>query len=244
MIAVPNHIDNSLSCDLPVDALRKLCHDCRTPLTVISEFADILSSEVEPGSESAEYLDLIFDRAVDIEDLIADFEFLFKSGVDKPPAITPVPLDELLHELHGTLEETASAQDVILTCAPPQFGATVPCHIGTLIRAFKSVLTSLTRLAGGLDTVQLFALRDDTRSRILIGLVRDAAGPDDKDRTADPELWQSSAIDQLNFRQRCAALLVSRFAGEILVSTGAEHEAFAVGLPFKTASNPVGLSKP
>ncbi|MBP0616807.1 HAMP domain-containing histidine kinase [Jiella mangrovi] len=210
--------------------LRAFCHDCRTPLAVISEFADIVREDLDPAEaqQDIELLTLVHGRVFDIEALLCDLEFLRDTASvvadDRPE---PVSAEELLAAMSEKLEQAALRwnQALELQIAPgtPRIEGG-PSPFSEIVLA---LLNDLCRSATKRQTIRIEVPPTAQARLFRLAMWRgdewmadDVFGEEDDGRAA-----------VRTFRQQFAAIMLARIGGDLILRTKEGNPAFVVQLP-------------
>ncbi len=215
--------------------VRSLCHDCRTPLTVIAEFASLARDDIDAdqAAETAEFLDLIGARVAEIEQLLGDFEYLHRksgeNGANDHIGIVP-----LVGGLKQRIDLAAASCGLGIVL---DLGDRVPdadCAAADAGRALMALVWHLCRLQAGEAPLCIGAapLADGTALRLIVSRGRP---PLDLFRSAGfggaaPRALASHE-DGLAFRLRLVAELVARNGGALETVGDGDPPVYAIRLP-------------
>ena len=206
-------------------SIRAFCHDCRTPLAVISEFAGIVCDDLDPqeAGEGIELLSIIRDRVWDIETLLGGLQFLHAFPAENPvevPHREPVTcmltvleaeLETVTHRWGHELELGAAHDPLLCLCQPA---------------AFREIVLAL--------------LNDLCRSSLRPGTVHVQALADIDAGILDVCLWRGESWTPANliggscdvpaplrsFRQQFAGTVLSRCGGRLIARRSDADAAF------------------
>ncbi|MCB1463289.1 MAG: hypothetical protein KDJ90_12890 [Nitratireductor sp.] len=248
----PEQADQDRDRESPAGSLKAslisaFCHDCRTPLAVIADSASIVREELEDegfGSESIEFLDGITERAVELENLLADLRFLHAQMTQaaSPDAaaneIEAASFAELLADVSPQLEKTVASLGHSLSFQHEPdlpFGRFEPT---VMARALTSAVTELCRPANTGATLCVTAGFDPGGEKIRISVERmekDAVAGggallplgSGKNEPADEE--------ELRFRLQVVSGLVRLSGGQLVTMRGSAHRALTIFLPVSSA---------
>lgn len=215
--------------------VRKFCHDCRTPLAVVAEFASLVRDELDPAEaqDSVELLDLISDRVVDLEGIISDLEFLHRVMNAKDRPVERIDVSEFLATLKPQLQQVLAPLGATIHFGKEVGFDDLYCDAAAFDRAIRCTILSLVRTAPRGGEVILRTVCDRDASAILFVIARRDLMPDaaEEERIMDPRQHQEARDEHLNFRLNVAASMVGHCGGLFEIVRGAEHRAFCIRMP-------------
>ncbi|MEM5473844.1 histidine kinase dimerization/phospho-acceptor domain-containing protein [Hoeflea sp. AS60] len=139
--------------------INALCHDCRTPLAVIAELANLLREDFnsEDPTETIDFLRLISKRVVEIEGYIADYHELNRISM-QPSDANPrqLAIADVLDQLEPVLQAIVSQRDNALTLHCDPETPITRCSHSALKRAITAIVTELSNTAT--CPVQIFVI--------------------------------------------------------------------------------------
>ncbi|TFF18037.1 HAMP domain-containing histidine kinase [Jiella endophytica] len=209
--------------------VKAFCHDCRTPLAVISEFASIVREELEPNEtgDSAELLGLVHDRVWDVETLLGTLEFL-KVELDDPAGRPPAEIDvaALIEDLRPNIETIAARWGIEVQFLGPPEPPVCLCDAGSFREAVVALLNDLCRSASRRDTIRIGVPLDLDTLKLQLCLWR-GEGWTPSELLGGTELMR---VEPKTFRQRFAGIVLARAGGSLVIKQKDTGAAFVLQL--------------
>jgi two-component sensor histidine kinase len=201
--------------------IQTFCHDIRTPLSVVSEFADLLLQDLSQSvsQEHAEFLRIIADRTGEIARMIDDLSETQRA----PSASTPLRRSTLsvraaLEEIRPELERRAAERGMPLLVAFDPDVPEVVCDRAILNRVVTTLIDDIARSAGAGGRISVRCSYDADRRNVMIGVLERHDGLQrehlklDWDRVRQLAL-ETPGVRQLGFRLQMIRDLVERNMG-------------------------------
>jgi hypothetical protein len=204
-----------------------LCHDCRTPLAIIGEFASIVGEDLGASapSETLDFLWSIGERVREIEGLLADFALVDRLLRKPPEAVDPVDVGVTLTEMQAGIGPLARAFGKTLSWTGLAAGLMAPIRGGELLRAVSMLVDNFYRISGNRICIRVWrAGAGEVGGAIVIECI---VG----DIEADEAAWSAAGADQMSFRHQLVSAIAAHYGGRLDLLDGAEHRACRLVLP-------------
>lgn len=213
----------------------KFCHDCRTPLAVVAEFANIISEDLgmTASPDVIEFLEIISDRTHEIEGLIADFQYLFKASQGDAHPSEVFCLGSLLRELKPELETMIRPQNKRVRVEAQKGGLLIRADRNAIMRSVKAVVSNLARVRNGDGVITVLVFADPHSGDIRLAVFCSTGASDEAtpDYVVDAKNHAVPEEHELNFRMRMASLLLAANHAQLTLVSGAEHCALGMTFP-------------
>jgi len=214
-----------------------LCHDCRTPLAVIAELANLLREDFssEASSETIEFLSLISKRVIEIEGFISDYHALNRISMQWPDAKPrQIAIAQALDQLGPVLQPMVSQRGNTLTVHCDPATPDTRCSLSALRRAVTAIVAELSDTAT--IPVRIFVIGAPSRGRrgIQLAMVRSDIPVDKEEILAtvtDPESQLALEKSEADFRVLVADALIGHAGGHINCIRQMKGGAFSMFLP-------------
>jgi hypothetical protein len=205
-----------------------LCHDCRTPLAIIAEFASIVSEDLGPEapSETLDFLWSIGERVREVESLLADYALVDRLLRRPPPGrLEPVDVGLLLAEMQSGIGLLAKAFGKQVAWSGLDPGLRVSIRGGELLRAVGVLVDNLYRIPGNTIALRLWrAGLGDAGGTVVIECTTGDVIP-------ESAAWSPATAEQMSFRHQLSAAIAAHYGGRLDLMDGAEHRACRLVLP-------------
>ena len=215
---------------LTSELLRAFCHDCRTPLAVISEFASIVREDLDPeeAQEGIELLALVNDRVFDIDALLGDLECLRGAlAGEAGEASAPMPIARLLEEIRLLMEGVAARWGQCLEVEIEPVAAVASCGPFPCRNVILALLNDLGRSAARRETMRIRVLAGSEAGEFALCMWR-------SEGWAVAEMLgggDDGRVEPRTFRQQFAATILARSGGGLMVRMRETNPVFVVRLP-------------
>lgn len=149
------------------------CHDIRTPIAVVAEFADLLGQDLtgSVSEEHTEFLKIIADRTGEIARMVDDLSeaqrVAFAATTLRRSTLSA---REALEGLRPLLEQQASAHDLALSVAFDD-APEVVCDRAILERVISMLVDEIVRSANANGKIDLRCSYDAERRNVVIGIL-------------------------------------------------------------------------
>lgn len=155
------------------------CHDFRSPLTVIKEFASIIAEGLagDVNGEQAEFLEIILTRVDQLSQMvdgILDASRLESDAIGVRREEQPV--DKLIAHARPTLEQRAAAHKVDIEFAIPDDLPQVFADTESIGRVIVNLGANACKFAGEHGKVRIWARHDPERREVTIGVTDSGPG--------------------------------------------------------------------
>jgi hypothetical protein len=199
-----------------------LCHDCRTPLAIVAEFAGIVSEDLGPDapSEVLDFLWSIGERVREVESLLADYALVDRLLRRPPPGrLDPVDVGVLLAEKQSAIGPLARAFGKQVAWSGLDPGLRVSIRGGELVRAVGVLIDNLYRIPGDAIAMRLRgAGPGEVGGPVVIECTTGDVVPDSAS-------WSPATAEQMSFRHQLSAAIAAHYGGRLDLMDGAEHRA-------------------
>jgi hypothetical protein len=233
-IAPPRPGGDAAAPPLPPRLVTRFCHDCRTPLAVIAEFASIVREDIGEGAppDTLEFLAAISDRAFELEGLISDFTLVHRLGrVPPTPGGEACDVGALLAGLAADIRALAERAGRTLAMPVCANGIIVPMRRDDLGRAVTVLVEHMCRLpmVSGPIRLELEMPAGGRELRISI------EGPA-REGVASGGQWIDPPEESLSFRHHVAAAIMRHYGGRLEAREGAEQRCCRLVVPVLAGS--------
>lgn len=204
-----------------------LCHDCRTPLTIIAELAGIVREDLGSSipAETIDFLWTIGEKVREVEALVADFALVDRLLRRASRPVAAIDIGDFLGAWEREIGPLARAFSKTIVWSGLMPGQSVAVPKDELLSAINALVDNLYRIPGDVVVVRLATPRDgEVAVECMSG-----------DVSADDPIWTVGAPDQLSFRQQIAAAIAGHYGGRVELLDGAEYRAFRLVLPSSTS---------
>jgi signal transduction histidine kinase len=149
------------------DFVANVSHELKTPLTVISGFAETLESDEMPAAQREQFLEAIRTNARRMQRIVDDLLDLsrIESGGWRPNP-TRVDLRSLVQEVTSLWLDGARTRGVALTVAIDEDAATLTADPTALRQILSNLVENAVRYTNAGGTVTIFARREDGAARV------------------------------------------------------------------------------
>lgn len=201
--------------------IQTFCHDIRTPLSVVSEFADLLLQDLSESvsQEHAEFLRIIADRTGEIARMVDDLSETQRA----PSSSTPLRRSTLsvrtaLEEVRPKLERRAAERGMPLLVAFDHDVPEVVCDRAILDRVVTTLIDDIARSAGAGSRISVRCSYDAEHRNVVIGALERHDGLQREHLKLDWDRVRLLALEtpgvrQLGFRLQMIRDLVERNMG-------------------------------
>ena len=139
---------------LKTDLISNVSHDLKTPLTAIISYLDLLEREQDNPAKRQEYLGVLEQKAQRLKTLTDNlFEAAKASSGSLPVQLSPVNMNELVHQVAGEFTDRLTQSQLELVISEPQdaSGQTEPINLvsdgGHVWRILDNLLTNACKYA-------------------------------------------------------------------------------------------------
>jgi hypothetical protein len=150
------------------------CHDIRTPLAVVSEFADLLLQDLagSVSQENADFLKIIVDRTGEIARMIDDLsETQRLASASSPLRRSALSVHTALEEIRPLLERRAAESGLPLFVAFDRDVPDVVCDRAALVRVVTILVDDIARSAGSSGRISVRCSYDAEHRNVTIGVL-------------------------------------------------------------------------
>ncbi|HET8726825.1 MAG TPA: hypothetical protein VFO41_04855, partial [Alphaproteobacteria bacterium] len=204
-----------------------LCHDCRTPLTVIAELAGIVREDLGRSvpAETIDFLWTIGEKVREIEALVADFALVDRLTRRGPRIGEAVDIGELLTAREAEIGPLAKAFSKTIVWSGLTSGRRVALPRDEAVTAVSALVDNLYRIPGDVIVARVSAAPETVAGNAVT--LECMSG----DVAVGEPSWTLAAPDQLSFRQQVAAAIAGHYGGRLELLDGAEYRACRLVLP-------------
>lgn len=165
-------------CETTHGFVDNVSHEFRTPLTVVKEFASLLTDGLcgPLNEQQHRAAQIISDRADDLTCMVNDMLDVsrLRAGI-----LTvwrrPARLADIVHHLRGMLERKAERNHVHLSFEVPDDLPQIFCDAGKLGQVITNLLVNAIKFSGDKGRVKLW-VRLDNPNRVILGVSDDGPG--------------------------------------------------------------------
>lgn len=150
------------------------CHDVRTPIAVVSEFADLLLQDLSGSvsQEHAEFLKIIADRTGEIARMIDDLNDAQRAATASTPLRrSAFAVHTALEQIRPILERRAAERDLPLSVAFDRDVPDVVCDRAVLERVVTILVDDIARSADSGGSISVRCSYDATHRNVTIGVL-------------------------------------------------------------------------
>jgi hypothetical protein len=161
--------------------VNNVSHEFRTPLTVIKEYTDILREGIlgEVSREQCRYLDVVVDRADDLNRMVDDMLDVSKIEAGLLGAWrTKCRVADIMEHVRPSLAKKAELKNVVLEFAIPDDLPIVYCDAEKVGRVVVNLAVNAIKFCSDPGKVQIWAKRHETEKSVLIGVTDNGPGID------------------------------------------------------------------
>ena len=150
------------------------CHDIRTPMSVVCEFADLLMQDLagSVSQENAEFLKIIADRTGEIARMVDDLSETQRAATASTPLRrSTLSVRTALEEIRPLLERQAAERNLPLYVAFDHDVPEVVCDRAILERVMRILIDDIARSAGASGRISVRCSYDAEHRNVMIGVL-------------------------------------------------------------------------
>lgn len=150
------------------------CHDVRTPLAVVSEFADLLLQDLSESvsQEQAEFLKIVADRTAEIARMVDDLEGVRRAAAASTPLRrSAFAVHTALEQIQPILERRAAESGLPLTVASDFDVPDVVSDRAVLERVVTILVDDIARSAVSSGSISVRCSYDAAHRNVTIGVL-------------------------------------------------------------------------
>jgi len=167
--------------DAAFEFVDNVSHDFRTPLSVIKEFASIISDGLggEVTEDQREYLGIMSNSVDDLTLMVNDMLDISKleAGLLSVRR-TNCAVDDVVGRVRATLEQKAAVSKIDLTVALDPDLPAVYCDAAKIGRVVINLAVNAIKFAGEGAHITIWAQAEEQSSEVVIGVTDDGPGID------------------------------------------------------------------